>query len=114
MFPRDNRALAKCGEELGIDAVISKATDIMNEKHLQYQIEDFIKNNPDKSKEVKMNFVTYKKDSILIEESQQLKFALALQKLGYDVVVNERDSVIKELKKLGIEFKNNINILKYE
>jgi nucleotide sugar dehydrogenase len=107
-FPRDNRALAKCGEELGIDAVVSKATDIMNEKHLQYQIEDFIKNNPDKSKKVEIDFVTYKKDSILIEESQQLKFALALQKLGYDVIVNERDSVIKELKKLGVKFKNKI------
>jgi hypothetical protein len=44
----------------------------------------------------------------LIEESQQLKFALALQKLGYDVIVNERDSVIKELKKLGVKFKNKI------
>ena len=35
-----NRALAKCGDEVGIDAVVSKATDIMNEKHLQYQIEE--------------------------------------------------------------------------
>ena len=58
-FPRDNRALAKCGEELGIDAVISKATDEMNEKHLQYQIEDFIKQNPNKEKVVKLDFVTY-------------------------------------------------------
>ena len=32
-FPRDNRALAKCGEEVGIAAIISKATDEMNKKN---------------------------------------------------------------------------------
>lgn len=100
-FPRDNRALAKCGEELGIDAIISKATDEMNEKHLQYQIEDFIKNNPDRNKIIKIDFVTYKKDSILIEESQQLKFALKLKELGYKVeILDKREEVISQLKNI--------------
>jgi UDPglucose 6-dehydrogenase len=98
-FPRDNRALAKCGEEVGIDAVISKATDEMNEKHLQYQIEDFIKDNPDKNKIIKIDFVTYKKDSILLEESQQLKFALKLKELGYDIqLLDQRQEVLDQLK----------------
>jgi nucleotide sugar dehydrogenase len=100
-FPRDNRALAKCGEEVGIDAVISKATDEMNEKHLQYQIEDFIKNNPDKSKTIEIDFVTYKKESTLLEESQQLKFALALKELGYNInILDQREEVINQLNKL--------------
>ena len=101
-FPRDNRALAKCGEEVGVDAVISKATDEMNKKHLQYQIEDFIKNNP-KDKVIKMDFVTYKKDSILIEESQQLKFALKLKELGYGIeILDQREEVLTQLKEYGI------------
>ena len=100
-FPRDNRALAKCGEELGIDAVVSKATDTMNEKHLQYQIEDFIKTNPDKTKEVEIEFVTYKKDSTIIEESQQLKFALKLKELGYKIkVLDQREEVLTQIKDL--------------
>lgn len=100
-FPRDNRALAKCGEELGIDAVVSKATDEMNEKHLQYQIEDFVKANPDKSKIVEIEYVTYKKDSVLLEESQQLKFALKLKELGYPVkVLDQREEVVTQLKDL--------------
>lgn len=100
-FPRDNRALAKCGEELGIDAVISKATDEMNEKHLQYQIEDFIKQNPNKDKIIKIDFVTYKKDSILIEESQQLKFALKLKELGYNIeILDQREEVLNQLKNI--------------
>jgi len=98
-FPRDNRALAKCGEELGINAIISKATDEMNEKHLQYQIEDFVKQNLNKEKTIKIDFVTYKKDSILLEESQQLKFVLKLKELGYKIeILDQREEVLNQLK----------------
>lgn len=98
-FPRDNRALAKCGEEVGIDAVISKATDEMNEKHLKYQIENFLQSHPDKNQPVKIDFVTYKKDSILIEESQQLKFALKLKELGYNIeILDQRKEVLTQIK----------------
>ena len=111
-FPRDNRALHIFAEENGIDAQISKATDKMNELHLTYQVEEFVRTNPDKDVPVVFDYVTYKPQSTMLEESQQLKFALSLQKLGYNVVVDERDSVIKELKKSGLEFKNSINNLK--
>lgn len=98
-FPRDNRALAKCAEDVNVNAAISIATDKMNKLHLQYQIEDFIKNNPDKTKEVQMDYVTYKKESTLLEESQQLAFALELQKLGYSIKIkDQRMEVLKQLK----------------
>jgi UDPglucose 6-dehydrogenase len=100
-FPRDNRALAKCGEEVGIDAVISKATDEMNKKHLQYQIDDFVKLNPNKEQIVEIDFVTYKKDSILIEESQQLKFALKLKELGYTIkILDQREEALTQTKNI--------------
>jgi nucleotide sugar dehydrogenase len=100
-FPRDNRALAKCGEEVGIDAVISKATDEMNKKHLQYQIDDFVKLNPNKEQIIEIDFVTYKKDSILIEESQQLKFALKLKELGYTIkILDQREEVLTQTKNI--------------
>lgn len=100
-FPRDNRALSKCAEEVGVDAVISKATDHMNELHLNYQIEDFTSRNPDKSIPVEIDYVTYKKDSTIIEESQQLKFALTLKDLGYDIIVkDQRQEVIDQIKNI--------------
>ena len=106
-FPRDNRALNIFAEENEIDAQIARATDKMNELHLTYQIEEFMKNNPDKDKPVVFDYVTYKPQSTILEESQQLKFALTLQKLGYTVIVNERDSVTDELNKIGIKFKSD-------
>ena len=66
-----------------------------------------MKNNPDKEKPIVFDYVTYKPQSTILEESQQLKFALTLQKLGYNVIVNERDSVNDELNKIGIKFKSD-------
>lgn len=98
-FPRDNRALSNCASKVGINAIISKATDEMNDKHLEYQIENFVKNHPNKENEIEIEYVTYKKDSTIIEESQQLKFAIKLKELGYKIkLLDNRDEVIKQLK----------------
>ena len=51
------------------------------------------------SKTVKIDFITYKKDSILIEESQQLKFALKLKELGYKIkILDQRKEVLTQIK----------------
>ena len=42
-FPRDNRALAIYAGEKGVDAHISKAADLSNNKHLEYQVDLFKK-----------------------------------------------------------------------
>lgn len=100
-FPRDNRALAKCAEEVGIDAVISKATDIMNEKHLEYQIDFFKDKNKNKTISVELDYITYKKESVSIEESQQLKFAIGLKESGYKVKIkDQRPEVIEQIQGL--------------
>ena len=44
-FPRDNRALSIFANDNEIDAVISKATDKMNVKHLEYQLNMFYRKN---------------------------------------------------------------------
>ncbi len=70
----------------------------MNEKHLQYQIEDFIRTH-DKAVIVQIDSVTYKPESTLIEESQQLKFALKLKELGYKIeILDSRPEVLTQLK----------------
>jgi len=100
-FPRDNRALSKCAEEVGIDSVIAKATDVMNKLHLEYQVQDFFTKNPNKDIPVEIEYVTYKKDSTSIEESQQLKFALELKNMGYNIKLkDQRLEVIKQIQEL--------------
>ena len=97
-FPRDNRALAIYAQDLGIDALISKASDESNRKHLDFQVNQFLENQS-KEEEVVFDYVTYKPESTLLVESQQLQFAYFLALEGFTVRIKEREEVINELKK---------------
>ena len=98
-FPRDNRALAIYAAEKGVDAEISLASDKFNKAHLGYQVELFKREN-DISREVVFNYVTYKPQSTMLVESQQLLFAKELADSGFKVVINERKSVVKKIKEI--------------
>lgn len=98
-FPRDNRALAIYAKEKGVDALISLASDEFNTQHLKYQVELF-KQQHDVSEPILFEYVTYKPQSTMLVESQQLLFAKTLAEDGYDVIIRERKSVIKELREL--------------
>ena len=106
-FPRDNRALAIFAKDLEVDALISLASDESNDKHLQYQL-DYYEQNNDKSKQICFDTVTYKPESTMIVESQQLAYAVGLARRGFDVLVKERESVIDEIKSIYGD------LLKYE
>ena len=63
--------------------------------------EDFVKQNTDKEKIIDIPYITYKAESTLIEESQQLKFAIALKELGYQLnILDKRKEVIKQIESL--------------
>lgn len=96
-FPRDNRALAIYARDLGVDALISIASDESNEDHLHFQVKQFIENN-DKEKEVVFEYVTYKPESTLLVESQQLAFAVEIAKSGFKIKIKEREEVIAQLR----------------
>lgn len=110
-FPRDNRALGIFAEELNIKPSIPLASDEYNNIHLQYQIDQFLKTN--EKDHVEIHGVSYKKNSIIIEESQQLKFAIELAKRGIKVTIIDRIEVIEQVKKIYgnlFEFKTNNEI----
>jgi nucleotide sugar dehydrogenase len=98
-FPRDNRALALFAGDVGIEALISKASDESNKQHLDYQVSLFKLKN-DVKEPVEFDYVTYKPESTMLVESQQLLFAQRLAEEGYEVILNERTSVIDEIKKI--------------
>ena len=72
-------------------------SDKINELHLEHQVEYYIQENPDKKVPVRFDYVTYKRESTLITESQQLKFAARLAEEGYIVTIEERPEVIREV-----------------
>jgi len=97
-FPRDNRVLALYAQDLGIRALISMASDQSNHEHLAFQIRQFVENN---NPEIPINLsrVTYKPESTLLTESQQLAFAVGVAEAGFHVNIRERKVVVEELKR---------------
>ena len=96
-LPRDNRALSAFASDVNIDALISMASDRANIKHLDNQVEEFIKNN-DIKKEVIINDPSYKSGTNIIEESQQLAFAVKIANKGYKVKIKGSTSLLNEIR----------------
>lgn len=109
-FPRDNRAFGHFAEKMEVNPLICYATDKSNDEHLRNQLLFELENNKDKKKV--FDYITYKPESTLLIESQQLKFAIMLAEYGFNVIIKERTSVIEEIKKTFTKEKlNNIKLI---
>lgn len=106
-FPRDNRALAIYASDIDMPADISTATDMINEKHLHFQVSEFLSKNDTKDPVI-FDTVTYKPGTTIIEESQQLAFAVEVARAGYDVTIIESLDTISQVRDLYG------NLFKYE
>lgn len=98
-FPRDNRALGKFANGQNYPLLISEATDEVNKRHLTFQVNDYLMRY-DEEEVIVFDHVSYKKGSVLIEESQQLALAVALAKQGRKVLVKDKQAVIEQVKEL--------------
>ncbi|MCG3167507.1 MAG: UDP-glucose 6-dehydrogenase YwqF [Bacteroidia bacterium] len=98
-FPRDNKALGVFAKSQNCDLKISEATDAINKTHLEFQVKHYLKKYlPEEV--IPLDYVSYKKGSVIIEESQQLALAVALAKAGRKVKISDRKEVINEVEKL--------------
>ena len=111
-LPRDNRALGKYAKELGMELNLPLTVDEFNKEHALFLKDFFIKQNPDKSVPFVMNYITYKRGTDILEESQQFKLCLDLLEEGYYVNVIEIDPVIKQLFDLSEQFDNRLKFYK--
>lgn len=95
-FPRDNKAFVKFASNHQYQMLISESTDRANEMHNHFLIEQWLKEYVE-NQEVIFDSVTYKKGTDILEESQQLRLAVALAKAGRKVIIKENKTVIKSL-----------------
>jgi nucleotide sugar dehydrogenase len=111
-LPRDNRALGHYANELGMKLNLPLTVDDFNKEHAEFVKDFFIKQNPDKTIPFVMNYITYKRGTDILEESQQFKLCLDLLEEGYYVNVIEIDAVIKQLSELSEEFDGRLKFYK--
>jgi len=98
-FPRDTKALVHYAQKIGIDPLITEAVMQTNENHLKFQVSKFIESHK-KNKPVVIDSVTFKPGTVIIEESQQLLFAVRVAQAGYKVTIKEHPEVIRQVKQL--------------
>ncbi len=96
-FPRDNKALSLYGDEQNYELLLSKATDEINKRHLEFQYQQCL-HAYDQDEVIEFDYVTFKKGTPSLEESQQLALAVKLARAGRKVRVKEQPIIIEELK----------------
>jgi nucleotide sugar dehydrogenase len=111
-LPRDNRALGHYASELGLKLNLPLTVDEFNKEHAEFVKNIFMKQNPDKSVPFVMNYITYKRGTDILEESQQFKLCLDLLEEGYYVNVIEIEPVVRQLSELSSQFDNRLKFYK--
>jgi nucleotide sugar dehydrogenase len=96
---RDNRALGIYADQQGFDLKISKATDAVNDEHLDFQFEEWLNHFPEEEV-IEFEHVSYKKGSVSVEESQQLALAIKLARAGRKVLIKDRPEVVEQVEAL--------------
>jgi UDP-glucose 6-dehydrogenase len=111
-LPRDNRALGHYANELGLKLNLPLTVDEFNKEHADFLKNFFINQNPNKSIPFVMNYITYKRGSDILEESQQFKLCLDLLDEGYHVNVFEIEYVAKQLEELSQRYDGRLKFYK--
>lgn len=111
-LPRDNRALGQYAKDLGMELNLPLTVDEFNKEHALFLKDFFMKQNPDKTVPFVMNYITYKRGTDILEESQQFKLCLDLLEEGYYLNVIEIESVSKQLSDLSEQYDGRLKFYK--
>ena len=97
-LPRDNRAFAACAKQLGLDYNLGDTTDNFNEEHANFIKEHFVYRNID-NLPFYFDYVSYKKGTDILTESQQYRLCVDLLNDGYTVYINDNDAIMDMITK---------------
>jgi len=94
-LPRDNRSLGHYAKKIGLMVNLPYAVDSFNQQHAEFLKNYVMFLNPDKSIPIIFEYISYKKGTDMIVESQQLKLAQDLLSEGYSLNIIEVDAILK-------------------
>jgi UDPglucose 6-dehydrogenase len=98
-LPRDNRAFGKYAEKLGLKYNLGTTTDDFNNEHAKFLKNYFINKNIDKLP-FHFEYISYKKGTDILTESQQYKLCLDLLDSGYEVYISDNTHIIQQVSRL--------------
>ena len=97
-FPRDNRAFAAYAKQVGVEHNIGTTTDNFNNSHAEFLKDYYSSKNPNKDVPFYFDYISYKKGTDILVESQQFKLCKDLIDMGYIVYINDIPDVIDQVK----------------
>ena len=95
-LPRDNRAFAAFANKLGMKYNLGQTTDNFNNEHGKFLKDYFIKQNKDNIPFC-FDYISYKKGTDILTESQQYRLCLDLLDSGCKVYVIEQECVVEQI-----------------
>ena len=98
-LPRDNRSFGMYAQRLGLKYNLGTTTDDFNNEHAKFLKNYFINKNLD-SLPFHFDYISYKKGTDILTESQQYKLCLDLLDAGYEVYVSDNPHIIEQVEGL--------------
>ena len=95
-LPRDNRAFASYAKKLGLDYNLGDTTDNFNNEHATFIKDYFVYRNPE-NLPFYFDYVSYKKGTDILTESQQYRLCVDLLDDGYTVYINDIDAIMDRI-----------------
>ena len=95
-LPRDNRSFAAYAEKLGLEYNLGKTTDDFNNEHAKFLRDYFIKKNV-KNLPFHFDYVSYKKGTDILVESQQYRLCLDLLDSGYKMYITDNSEITMQI-----------------
>jgi nucleotide sugar dehydrogenase len=96
-LPRDNRSFAAFAKKLGLTYNLGETTDNFNYEHAKFLKNYFINKNKE-GLPFYFSYISYKKGTDILTESQQYILCQDLLDQGYTVYVDDIESIIKQVK----------------
>ena len=109
-FPRDNIALTRLADSLGVDAAIARATDAVNDRQSKRVLE-LVSKMTEPGATVAILGLSYKPDTSVCEMSQGVEIANLLLAAGFIVVAHDPQADHSTAPNLdsGIQFISDLN-----
>jgi nucleotide sugar dehydrogenase len=111
-LPRDNRALGHFANNLGMELNLPLTVDNFNKEHANFIKNYYMQKNPDKGVPFVMEYITYKKGTDIIEESQQFQLCIDLLNEGYTLHVIEIDAITNKLQQMSESYNNRLKFFR--
>jgi nucleotide sugar dehydrogenase len=112
IISRDNKALNYILENSKTDVNLISKIDELNKLHLDFLKKKYVNQNPDKSIPFVINGLSYKKNTNILESSQQYQLCLDLLNEGYTINVVEDPLVSSKLNSLSESYNGRLKFFK--